>query len=707
MEKRRLGRTGLTVSVIGVGGGPYRGPDIDTDQVARIADTALEGGINLFETAEDYDEAKMGWALRETRSEVVLATKNTESTYTAMKRGIEKSLAQLRTDFIDVYQMHFVNSRADFKRRIDGGALTALTEARSAGRLGYLGLSGHHVPTLIEAIELGHFDMVQVPYHLGHSEAEKLFPVAERLDVGVLAMKTLGGGFLVDPGLEGERPRPEAEKMKVDRCIRYVTAQTGLASALVGFRDPRQVVEVVAAAESDEPWDEAAAKRIHAEVNDFLGDEYCRTCKYCAPCAVHGWDLDIDGILRMEGFYRRYGYRRSALEAYGALQVKADACIACGTCAGKCPYGLAVPDRLRRAHDLFTEGAFHLAGELARGTRLEDAVAGLDRVEAETDAVREERRRCLHRYHLWKETDEPEAEHGREEGIRLEAITRLQGILPEAKHEMETGAHHRAAELFGEGDALLRAADDGSRVVTHHRIFCLSMMKRCHELLGESDEADARGREAEPLLRTLGRDVDAIRDLGDLFMRHGEYETAIGYLRKAVEVCGSAGSDVGEIEPLWGSLIRWYREQERYDEAIAFIEDELTRYPKEPNLLFHCGECFMEKGDYPRAIRTLEEAVESRPRMNWIHFSLGKCFYLTGDLRRAVEAFDANFEHCDDPLSHFHALYFKAMALHRLGDRQEAQRCLDRTKTYPEFAGRCEIPEEQAFLREWEGGGVD
>ena len=701
MEYRRLGRTGLEVSVIGVGGGPYRGPDIEIDQVAEIARVARAAGVNFFETAEDYDEGKMGWGLRGIRSEVVLATKNTESAYAAMKKGIEKSLSLLRTDYIDIYQLHYVNSAGELLKRIEGGALKALEEARSAGRIGYIGLSGHHIPTLIQAIELDHFDMVQIPYHLGHCEAEKLFPSALRRDVGVIAMKTLGGGFMVDPALQGEAPRPGAERMEVGRCIRHVVARTEIASALVGFRDPAQVGEVVEAAGDTRPPDEEEARRIHEEVTAFLGDDYCRTCKYCAPCAVHGWDMDIDGILRMEGFYRKYGYMRSAIEAYGGLRLKADACIRCGTCVARCPYGIDIPTRLAEAHALFTAGSFHLAGELSRGARLEEAAEGLRAVEDEVASVREERRRAVERYRLWEGSEHKE-EGGRDEVIRLEAIAGIQEILVGARRELEAGSTEQALRLYEEGEALLRAADDGSRVIAHYRALCLFMMMRCHEASGEAEEADSRRREAEALARPPGRDAPWLRDLGDLFMRHGEYEAAVGYLREAVTLCGDAGGSAEDLEPLWGSLVRWYREQERYDEAIEFIAEEIARRPGEPTLLFQKGECLMEKGDYEGAIRDMRESLASRPEMNWAHFSLGKCLYIVGDYRASLEEFDANIAVCRDPLSHFHSWYFKAMAYMRMGGRDDARACVERTKEYREFSGRCEIPEEKAFLREFE-----
>ena len=701
MEYRRLGRTGLEVSLIGVGGGPYRGPDIEIDQVAEIARVARAAGVNFFETAEDYDEGKMGWGLRGIRSEVVLATKNTESGYAAMKRGIEKSLSLLRTDYIDIYQLHYVNSAGELLKRIEGGALKALEEARSAGRIGFIGLSGHHIPTLIQAIELDHFDLVQIPYHLGHCKAEKLFPVALRRDVGVIAMKTLGGGFMVDPALQSEVQRPGAERMKVGRCIRHVVARTEIASALVGFRAPAQVGEVVEAAKDSRPLDDEEARRIHEEVRAFLGDDYCRTCKYCAPCAVHGWDMDIDGILRMEGFYRNYGYMRSAIEAYGGLRLKADACIRCGTCVARCPYEIDIPARLAEAHALFTAGSFHLAGELARGARLEEAAEGLRAVENEVASIREESRRAVERYRLWEGSERKE-QGGRDEVIRLEAIARIQEILVGARRAMEAGSVDQAMEQYGEGEDLLRAADDGSRVIAHYLDLCMFMKKRCREACGEVEEAISRGREVEALARAAKGDAASLKDLSDLFMRHGEYEGAMGYLRKAIEVCGAAGGGVEELDPLWGSLVRWHREQGRYDEAIEFVEGELSRHPGEPGLLFHRGECLMEKGDYENAIYALREVVAGRPEMNWAHFSLGKCLYMVGNYREAMEAFETNIAVCQDPLSHFHSWYFKAMAHLRMRNRGEAKACLERASGYREFSGRCEIPEEKAFLQEFE-----
>ncbi len=269
---------------------------------------------------------------------------------------------------------------------------------------------------------------------------------------------------------------------------------------------------------------------------------------------------------------------------------------------------------------------------------------------------------------------------------------------------LNSGSVERALRHCRQGEEFLRAADDGSHMNAHYLALCLFMMKLCHEVCGDTEEALLRSREVEVLLRAADGDDTFFKELEDLFMRYRNCEAAIDYVREAVKICGATEGAVQNLALLWGSLVRWYRELGRCDEAMGWVAEELSRHPGEPILIFHQGELFMEKGDHERAIRALREAINIQPKIDWAHFSLGKCLYLAGDYQGALAEFEADLAVCRDPLSHFHSWYFKAMVHERMGNREEARACLERAKGYREFAGICEIPEEKEFLREWEAG---
>lgn len=354
MNYRRLGRTNFRISMISLGGGPYRADDLQIKDIRNTVQFAVKKGINFIETAQDYNETKIGYSLEGLkRKNAYITTKSTTYDKNIMVQHILQSLKKLNTDYIDIYQLHSVNNEGELDFRIEHGALAAIKEARKEGMVNFIGISGHHIPTMIKAIKTDEFDMVQIPYNMGHTEAEKLLDVAEKYDVGILAKKVLGGGFLVDPKIPGEKPKKGAENMTVDNAISFVLSNKRISSALIGMRTIEQVKGCIKVGEKNRTLSEEEKEKITQVVNDFLGNDYCRTCKYCSPCEVHGWKFDIDGILRFEGFYSKYGYK-SFKKAYQQLELKGNACTGCRKCEPKCPYDIKIAERLKKAHKILS-----------------------------------------------------------------------------------------------------------------------------------------------------------------------------------------------------------------------------------------------------------------------------------------------------------------------------------------------------------------
>ena len=164
MKYRKLGRTGLKVSVIGIGGGAFKDRSKSSALVKEIIKFGYENGINLIETAEDYGEEKIAPAIKDIRDEIVLISKSFSPSKKEMKKSVRNSLKKLKTNYIDIYMLHTVNSIDGLKFLIKEGSLEALKDARKRGLIGYIGVSGHRVPVLIEAIKTNEFDVVEVPY---------------------------------------------------------------------------------------------------------------------------------------------------------------------------------------------------------------------------------------------------------------------------------------------------------------------------------------------------------------------------------------------------------------------------------------------------------------------------------------------------------------------------------------------------------------
>jgi aryl-alcohol dehydrogenase-like predicted oxidoreductase len=212
MIYRRLGTTGETVSALGLGGG-HIGGQKDPAESIQIIRTAVDRGVTFLDNCWDYSdglaEVRMGQALRDGyRDKVFLMTKIDGRTADAYNKQLEQSLGRLRSDMIDLVQFHEVIRMEDPDRIFaPGGALEAAVAARQAGKIRYIGFTGHKDPAVhLRMLEMAqkhnfHFDTVQMPINVmdAHfrSFTHQVMPVAIQQGIGVLAMKTLGGGIIL------------------------------------------------------------------------------------------------------------------------------------------------------------------------------------------------------------------------------------------------------------------------------------------------------------------------------------------------------------------------------------------------------------------------------------------------------------------------------------------------------------------------------
>ena len=174
MQYVTLGKTGLKISRMGFGGIPIQ--RIDREGTKVLMERLLEEGINYIDTARGYtvSEEFLGYALEGIRDRFVLATKSMSRTKEAMAADIEKSLSNLRTDYIDLYQVHNPNLEQLEQVISPGGALEALLEAKEAGKIGHIGLTAHSVAVFERALELPWVETIMFPYNIVESQGEEL-----------------------------------------------------------------------------------------------------------------------------------------------------------------------------------------------------------------------------------------------------------------------------------------------------------------------------------------------------------------------------------------------------------------------------------------------------------------------------------------------------------------------------------------------------
>lgn len=311
---------------------------LTTQESRRVIDACLDGGINMAETAAGYgdSEEKLSHALKKCRDQMVMITKSPSRTAAGMTRAIDKSLARLQTDYIDIYQVHILQSREQLEQIFaPGGAMEALRDARSQGKIRHIGVTGHRAGVLADAIRTGDFDTIQVPVNVVDREAEKdLLPLAKELNIGILAMKPVCGGMLDDPALG----------------IRFCL--NSLADAiLIGMKSVAEVEANLATVRAFRPLGAAEEEELLANATQ-LGNQFCRRCGYCQPCPA---GINIPRILWLDNYHRRYAERDSwTEEEYAALEANINDCEDCARCESKCPYDLPIREMLKSAQTELT-----------------------------------------------------------------------------------------------------------------------------------------------------------------------------------------------------------------------------------------------------------------------------------------------------------------------------------------------------------------
>ena len=328
MEYTMLGSTGLRISRMGFGGIPIQKTDA---QVTRaLMEELVAHGVNYIDTARGYtvSEAYLGEALVGLRDNFVLATKSMARTKEAMARDIETSLQNLRTDHIDLYQVHNPSLSELEQVVAPGGALEALLEAKAAGKIRHIGVTAHMAAVFERALTLPWVETVMFPYNIVETQGEALMKRAHEQGVGFICMKPLAGGALEDATL----------------AMRFIAQNPDVSVVIPGMCDVREVRQNIDAFENTAPLTKDELAQIET-IRKELGTQFCRRCNYCQPCTA---GISMSGIFVLEGYLNRYGLGDWARQRYAAMAKKAGDCVGCGVCETRCPYQLPIREMLKR-----------------------------------------------------------------------------------------------------------------------------------------------------------------------------------------------------------------------------------------------------------------------------------------------------------------------------------------------------------------------
>ena len=329
MNYRTLGKTGLRVSEVGVGGIPIQRADAEAAKV--LLKKAADIGVNFLDSARAYSisENYLGDALVGIRDCFVIATKSGAKTKEEMARDVDISLQNFHTDHIELYQLH--NPKPSDVEQIigPGGALDALKEAKAAGKIGHIGVTLHSKELFDQFLNYDWVETIMFPYNIVETQAEELIARCAARNIGFICMKPMAGGALDDATL----------------AMRFLAQNENISIAIPGMETIAELEQNVAAFADKAPLSAQENEKIEA-IRKELGNSFCRRCNYCSPCTA---GISIYSVLLFSGYYTRYNLVEWASGRYNAMEKTASDCIGCGVCEPRCPYGLPIREMMTKA----------------------------------------------------------------------------------------------------------------------------------------------------------------------------------------------------------------------------------------------------------------------------------------------------------------------------------------------------------------------
>ncbi len=328
MNVVKLGKSGITSPQNAFGALPGQRDDFET--AIKILQRAYEGGMTFFDTARAYSdsEEKVGIAFEGLRDRIYLASKTDSKSAEVLREHLAKTLRNLKTDYLDLYQLHCV---PQCYRPGDGtGLYEALLEAKKEGKVRHIGITTHKIDVAEEIIESGLYETLQFPFsYLSNERDIELVKKCEEAGMGFIAMKGLSGGLLTNS----------------KACMAFMSQYPVL--PIWGIQRMEELREWLSFFDEDVTMDEEMKAVIEKDRAELSG-EFCRGCGYCAPCSV---GIMIHQCARISQMIRRAPSGPWLSERWQGEVSKVLNCTECGECMKRCPYGLNIPTLLRKNYE--------------------------------------------------------------------------------------------------------------------------------------------------------------------------------------------------------------------------------------------------------------------------------------------------------------------------------------------------------------------
>jgi len=380
MKYRKLGKTGLLVSEIGLGGEWLERHN--TEECKAVIDRADEQGINILDCwmSEPNVRSNIGKALLGRRTRWMIQG-HIGSTWQGgqyvrtrdvgkCKEAFEDLLTRLQTDYIDLGMIHFVDQESDWDAAMNGAYIEYVKELKASGKIRHIGMSTHNPEMAIKAAESGliemvlfsvnpAFDLLPPTDNLDNYFVEeyqeglggidpvraKMYKLCEQNEIGITVMKPYAGGRLFD-----EKRSPFGVALTPVQCIHYCLTRPAVASVMVGYDTPEHVDQAVAYETATQEEKDYAGVLANAPRHTF-GQGECTYCGHCKPCPV---EIDIAMVNKYYDLAAMQPEVPPTVKAhYDALEHHADECIGCRGCESRCPFGVKIADRMAKAAEMF------------------------------------------------------------------------------------------------------------------------------------------------------------------------------------------------------------------------------------------------------------------------------------------------------------------------------------------------------------------
>ena len=391
MRYRKLGKTGMEASVIGLGAEHLDGKSYDV--VKETFDAAMEHGINMvdvFMPGSDIRK-KIGRAIKGNRDKLIIqghiGSTDINQQYdisrnrNVCKKYFESLLSDLGTNYIDFGMLFHIDNEQDFDMVFNSDIVRYAEELKRNGIIRAIGASSHDPIIAKRMVETGivellmfsvnpAFDMIPAEINATtflmedfnknvmleiDAKRQELYKTCERLGIPITVMKTLGGGKLIS-----KKHTPFSKILTVSQCIHYALTRPSVASVLIGYQSRKHVEEAIAYLEKD-PSDLDYTEAIRSMNADFKG--ICVYCNHCLPCPS---GIDIAAVTKYLDIASMDEGAVGALQHYRELPAHASDCTECGSCESKCPFSVPVIKNMEMASTFFGLRKKHIMHHLIR-----------------------------------------------------------------------------------------------------------------------------------------------------------------------------------------------------------------------------------------------------------------------------------------------------------------------------------------------------